>query len=75
MEKKISTMSSLPLRRADEKERYGAKNVGARVDTHELRGFLAINACHMALSIHTANSPLPPPTAPLGSALVGKKGC
>lgn len=39
MEKKISTVSSLPLRRADEKERYGAKNVGARVDTHELRGF------------------------------------
>lgn len=71
MEKKISTMSSLPLRRADEKERYGAKNVGARVDTHELRGFLAINACHMALSIHTANSPLPPPPR----ALVGKRGC
>ena len=61
MERKISTMSCLPLRRADEKERYGAKNVGARADTHELRGFLAINACHMALSIHTANSPLPPP--------------
>lgn len=61
-------MSSLPLRRADEKERYGAKNVGARVDTHELRGFFAINACHMALSIHTANSPLLPP--PLGLWLV-----
>lgn len=70
-------MSCLPLRRADEKERYGAKNVGARADTHELRGFLAINACHMALSIHTApfqTAPFPH-TAPLGSALVGKKGC
>ena len=33
--------------------------------------FVAINACHTALSIHTANSP----TAPLGPALVGKKGC
>lgn len=30
--------------------------------------FVAINACHMALSIHTANSPL-------GPALVGKKEC
>ena len=39
--------------------------------------FVAINACRMALSIHTANSPLtpPPPTAPPESALVGKKGC
>lgn len=62
MERKISTMSCLPLRRADEKERYGAKNVGARADTHELRGFFSYKRVpHGAFYSHREQPPSPPP--------------
>ena len=78
VERKISTMSCLPLRRADENGRYGAKNVGARADTYGLRGFCSYKRVpHGAFYSHREQPPHtpPPPTAPPESALVGKKGC